>query len=58
MSLSQIKERAKAMGIKPEKQNKQSLIRAIQEAEGNTACFGGSKGNCLLSDCCWMEDCA
>ncbi|MHC4748187.1 MAG: hypothetical protein ACYS18_12870, partial [Planctomycetota bacterium] len=36
---------------------KTELIRAVQEAEGHTACFGESDGQCEQADCCFMQDC-
>jgi predicted metal-binding protein len=57
MKNSEIKEKARALGINWDKMKKTELIRAIQEKEGNTPCFGTSNGNCPYTDCCFMEDC-
>jgi len=57
MKINEVKEKAKALGINWGKMKKTELIRAIQEAEGNTPCFGTSNGNCPYTDCCFMEDC-
>ncbi len=57
MTLAQIKKKAKAMGIDPGKMKKADLIRAIQKAEGYTACFGRGQADCPYLDCCWREDC-
>ncbi len=53
----EIKEKAKSLGVTPGKKKKAELIHAIQEAEGNPACFGKSNGQCSQSDCCFLQDC-
>lgn len=57
MKLDQIKKKARAMGIEPGRMRKADLIRAIQKAEGYTACFGHGTPDCPYLDCCWREDC-
>jgi len=58
MKLDDIREKAKAMGIKTGKLRKAKLIHAIQEAEGNTPCFGKAvNGECDQTECLWREDC-
>ncbi len=58
MKIDAIKEIAKKQQLKPGKANKGELIRAIQLAEGNTACFGSNKKNeCGQINCLWREDC-
>jgi len=57
MKIDEIKKKAKALGINWGKMKKTELIRAIQEAEGNTPCFGTSNGTCPYTDCCFIEDC-
>lgn len=57
IKMPQIKEKAKNLGITPGKMKKAELIHAIQHAEGNTACFGRSDGQCGNIDCCFMQDC-
>jgi len=57
MSMSQIKTKAKALGITPAKMKKTELIHSIQVAEGCTPCFGRSNGQCPYTDCCFMKDC-
>ena len=57
MSMSQIKTKAKALGILPGKMSKVELIHAIQSTEGNTPCFGKSNGQCPYTNCCFMKDC-
>jgi hypothetical protein len=55
--MTQIKAKAKELGIKPGKMRKAELIREIQKAEGNFECFGTADNSCDQMDCCWREDC-
>jgi hypothetical protein len=58
MKIVEIKEKAKALGIKPGNLKKTELIQAIQRAEGNTDCFGrNSSGSCPHTNCCFIDDC-
>ena len=57
MNLTQIKEKAKEMGIKPGKLKKGELIQAIQIQENNSPCFGTSNGTCAQEDCLCRQDC-
>lgn len=57
LKMSEIKQKANAIGITPGNMNKIELIRAIQTAEGNRPCFGTSNGQCIYTDCCFLEDC-
>jgi len=57
ISMSEIKAKAKTLGIIPGKMKKPELIHAIQIAEGYTPCFGRSNGQCSNTDCCFMKDC-
>jgi hypothetical protein len=57
MTMVEIKNKAKGLGINPGKMNKTDLIHAIQAAEGNTQCYGWSNGHCPNTDCCFMKDC-
>jgi len=57
MKINEVKEKAKALGINRGQMKKAELIRSIQEAEGNTPCFGTSNGTCQYTDCCFIEDC-
>lgn len=58
MKINEIKEIAERFGIKAGKMKKSELIRAIQRAENNDACFEtGSAERCGQSRCLWMEDC-
>jgi hypothetical protein len=57
MKLPEIRKKAKALGVEAGKMKKGELIRAIQKAEGNTACFEHGDASCPYLDCCWREDC-
>jgi len=58
MKMNEIREKAKALGIKVMATTKKAdLIRQIQRAEGNFDCFGATKGYCDQLDCCFREDC-
>ena len=56
MKMAMIKGKAKELGIRPAKMNKENLIRTIQDREGNTACFRARK-ECGQHECCWRDDC-
>lgn len=58
MKLEEIKVIAKQHGIKVGKLKKAELVRAIQEAEGNNACFEtGQAAGCGQAGCLWRADC-
>ena len=57
MTMGEIKDKAKNLGITPGFMKKTELIRSIQSAEGNTACYGTTNGTCQWTDCCFRADC-
>jgi hypothetical protein len=57
MTVSEIKMKAKVLGIDPGKMKKVELIHAIQVAEHCTPCYGRSNGSCPWTQCCWRADC-
>ena len=58
MKLDEIKEIAKQHNIKVGKLKKTELVRAIQLAEGNEACFDSGKASeCGQDECLWRVDC-
>ena len=57
MRMQEIRERAKMLGLKSGKMRKADLIRTIQAAEGNFACFQTGSEACDQSVCCWRKDC-
>ncbi|MDD2735319.1 MAG: SAP domain-containing protein [Desulfuromonadaceae bacterium] len=58
MKLEEIKEIAKKHDIKAGKMKKADLVRAVQLAEGSTACFEtGQATACGQEGCLWRADC-
>ncbi len=58
MKVDQVRAIAVQRGIKPGKVKKGDLIRAMQNAEGNEACFDAGKAErCGQQECLWREDC-
>ena len=58
MKADEIRNIAKAHGIKPAHHSKTDLIKSIQASEGNFACFATAyDGECDQTCCSWREDC-
>ena len=57
MKMTEVKEKAKQMGMEPKKMKKTDLIRAIQKEEGYEDCYGRANGSCERTDCLFVEDC-
>ena len=59
VNMSEVRERAATAGLAGvSKLGKAELIRKIQQAEGNSPCFGADfRQNCSEVDCCWRGDC-
>lgn len=58
MKLEEVRSVAQLHGIKPGHLPKSELIRSIQRAEGNFACFAtAAHGECDQIHCLWREDC-
>jgi hypothetical protein len=58
MKMQEIREIAKEKGVKAGRMSKETLIKAIQRAEGNKDCFGGGNPDvCDQVNCLWREDC-
>ena len=58
MNLHEIREIARLRGLKAGKMKKGEIIRTIQEAEGNSACFDiGKSAECCQEKCLWREEC-
>jgi hypothetical protein len=57
VAMTEIKKKAKEMGISSGKLKKDELILAIQKAEGNFPCFKTSADGCDQKTCLWREDC-
>lgn len=57
MTLKEIREKAKQLGLKTGKMKKIDLIRTIQAGEGNFPCYQTAKTFCDQMACCWRDDC-
>ena len=58
MKIQDIKAIAKKINVNAGKMKKTDLIRAIQAAEGNNACFATSSvQTCGQMTCLWSADC-
>jgi len=58
MKIQEIRVRAKTLGINGNRKSKESLIREIQQAEGNRDCFNrGESQTCGQLACAWRSDC-
>ena len=58
MKMQEIRARAKALGINSIRKGKETLIREIQQAEGNRDCFNrGESQTCGQLACAWRSDC-
>jgi hypothetical protein len=57
MTVGEVRAKAKGLGICPGKMKKVELIHTIQRAEGCTACFGWSNGQCEEMGCCFRVEC-
>ena len=57
MKVTEIRIMARNLGVKNySKLNKADLIRAVQEAEGNSPCYLEIY-DCRVYDCLWREEC-
>ena len=58
MKMQAVRARAKALGINGNRKSKETLIRGIQQAEGNRDCFNrGESQTCGQLACAWRSDC-
>ena len=57
MDMTQVKEKAKQLGIQIGKMKKVDLIRAIQSKEGNFPCFETAQDYCNQLSCAWRKGC-
>ena len=57
MNMTEIRAKAKELGIQAGRMGKGDLIRTIQTREGNFPCFGTAKDYCSEELCCWREEC-
>jgi hypothetical protein len=57
MTLKEIRDKARIVGVKNiTRYRKETLIRAIQEVEGNSPCFKGIDA-CGEAACLWRDQC-
>jgi hypothetical protein len=57
MKMSDVRKKAKELGVKPGKLRKADLIRTIQAQEGNSQCYQSGLEFCDQDGCCWRSDC-
>lgn len=57
ITVTEIKKKAKTMGISNQKMSKEEMIHAIQSAEGNYPCFGTADKYCDQDECLWRDEC-
>lgn len=57
MKMTEVREKAKALGLKTARMTKVDLIRKIQTEEGNFPCFQTARDFCDQFVCCWRDDC-
>ncbi|MCX5648777.1 MAG: SAP domain-containing protein [Planctomycetota bacterium] len=58
MKMQEIRARAETLGINSLRKGKESLVREIQQAEGNRDCFNrGESQTCGQLACAWRSDC-
>ena len=58
MNMTEIRAIAKERGVKAGTMKKSDLVRTIQVAEGNEACFDTNRAAwCGQERCLWKDDC-
>jgi len=57
MNMTELKEKAKQLGVQAGKMTKGDLIRTIQKKEGNFPCFETAKDYCDQLKCAWRKAC-
>ncbi|NOY61896.1 MAG: SAP domain-containing protein [Gammaproteobacteria bacterium] len=58
MNMQEIRTIARKTGVKAGKQRKVTLIKNIQNKEGNFGCFATAyQGSCDQGGCLWRKDC-
>jgi len=57
VSMTELKKKAKTMGITNSRLEKDELVRAIQANEGNYPCFKSAESFCDQDSCLWRDDC-
>ena len=58
MNVTEIRTIARSKGVRPLPKSKLSMVRAIQQTEGNFPCFGTAyESDCDQALCLWRSDC-
>jgi len=57
MTVKELRKIALKLNLKPARLKKADLIRMIQSAEGNFACFGTATNYCDQVNCLFRKDC-
>lgn len=57
MDMTEIREKARQLGIRVGKMKKGEVVRAIQSREGNFPCFETAKDYCNQLACAWRKGC-
>jgi hypothetical protein len=57
MKMSEVRAKAKGLGLKTSRKSKANLIREIQRAEGNFDCFETADDFCDQLECSWRDGC-
>lgn len=57
MNMTEIKSKARNLGVQVGRLPKKDLIRSIQNKEGNFPCFATAKDYCSQKLCCWRDAC-
>ena len=57
MTVKELQKMANGLGIKTTGLRKAELVKTIQSAEGNFACFGTATDYCDQMSCLFREDC-
>lgn len=57
MNMTEIRRKARQVGVAPKKMKKLELVRTIQKREGFPDCYGRSAGHCTNEACCFRSDC-
>ena len=56
LSMNAVKSKASSLRVTSPSSDRAMLIRQVQAAEGNTACYR-TKSACDQMKCCWRDEC-
>lgn len=58
MKMTEIRVKAKTLGVNVMRKSKEAVIREIQRTEGNRDCFNrGQSQTCGQARCAWRDEC-